>query len=74
MDNEFLVGVKFLVVVKDDLNIVRNQRLCNTREEARIAKGYFEFKWDPDNSDYTVEVQMLHDKIENYKVVVLKDI
>jgi beta-galactosidase/beta-glucuronidase len=65
---------KFLVVVKDDLNIVRKQRLCESYSVAQLVQGVWKFYYS--DSDKEVEIQLLShsaQKAKEWAVITLPD-
>ena len=64
---------KFLVVVINDLNIVRKQRLCDTYKQAQKVQR----EWrDTHHSGYDVEIQLLSESAQeanNWLVMILPD-
>jgi hypothetical protein len=64
---------KFLVVVIDDLNIVSQQKLCETYKQAQDAQLNWRVQYA--NSNKEVRIQLLTDSSPetDYKVITLSD-
>lgn len=60
---------KFLVVVIDDLNIVRKQRLCDTYKQAQKVQEV----WEDYHLDVRIQLLYESESWEDWKVVTLPD-
>jgi hypothetical protein len=60
---------KFLVVVIDDLNIVRKQRLCDTYKQAQKVQE----AWEDYHLDVRIQLLYESESWEDWKVVTLPD-
>jgi hypothetical protein len=66
---ESSVEDKFLVVVIDDLNIVRKQRLCDTYKQAQKVQEV----WEDYHLDVRIQLLYESESWEDWKVVTLPD-